>query len=215
MWNQIREILNDLVVDHWLKILGGVTLLVVGRLWGRWRASQAWKRREFKQRLNISLNTVVDGKLRIRTLLETDMLDVLLNERAVQCVREAADQTTESQPILPLPEDDRWHVLNAVLNEIAEQFKEGLIAADQGLPVQRSDYAFCMVNEVAGDMKTRKVRVMMVRPEVLEDESIDFDALNVEVDHHRTRLKTLKSMRTRWRATNRGDFAVVEITLRS
>ncbi|MEJ7596025.1 MAG: hypothetical protein WKF77_31330 [Planctomycetaceae bacterium] len=49
---------------------------------GRWRAAQSWQKREFFNRLNISLNSLHDGKLLIRTVLEKTCEDILLNKVA-------------------------------------------------------------------------------------------------------------------------------------
>lgn len=212
--DELRDILQDLIVDHWAKILTGLVLLVLGRMWGRYRARREWRKKEFKNRLMISMNSVVDGGLLIRTVLEKDITEVLLNEQAVSLLEEASRKTSAADPIIHLPEADRWHILNAVLNEIAEHFKEGLFARDMGLPVEVGRYCFCLTNEVAGDLKTRKIRVMIQRPELLAAEGPDLVGLKLSSPHHRTRLETLAVMRKQYRGGEGPDFMSLEVALR-
>ena len=60
--NTIRE----LATQHGIKFLSAAACTGAGWLVGRWRAAQSWKKREFFNRLNISLNSLHDGKLLIR-----------------------------------------------------------------------------------------------------------------------------------------------------
>ncbi|MCB9830841.1 MAG: hypothetical protein H6807_00070 [Planctomycetes bacterium] len=210
---QLFEVLDDLIVDHWAKILTGLVLLVLGRVWGRFRARREWQAKEFKNRLMVSMNSIVDGRLLIRTVLEKDMHEVLLNGLAVAALREAGQKTSESDPVIHLAEADRWHILNAVLNEVAENFKEGLFARDLGLPVVVGRYVFCLTNEVAGDLRTRKIRVMIQRPELLAEDGPELQSLELASPHHRTRLETLAAMRRQYRGGASEDFMTVELAL--
>ena len=67
---QFFESLRDLIRDNWIKFLSAAAFTLAGWLIGRWRASRSWKNREFFNRLNISLNSIHDGALLIRTVLE-------------------------------------------------------------------------------------------------------------------------------------------------
>ncbi len=86
---------------------------------GRWRAAQSWKKREFFDRLNVSLNSLHGGKLLIRTVLEKTCDEILLNKVAVERLIKMAQQTTKDNPLIPIPKEDRWFYLNAVLNELS------------------------------------------------------------------------------------------------
>ena len=55
--------------------------------------------------------------LLIRTLLEKSCEEIFLNKVAVETIVAAARKTTERNPLLPLPKEDYWYYLNAVLNE--------------------------------------------------------------------------------------------------
>ena len=119
------EWLIDLVRDHWPSLVFWVVGIGIGAWWGRLRARRQWQKKEYLDRLNISLNMITDGTLRIRTVLEKNLLDVLLNRVAVQKVMDAAQLATEANPILPLAKEDAWYLLNGVLNEISERFAVG------------------------------------------------------------------------------------------
>ncbi len=184
--------------DHGAKILLSVAGLAAGALWGRWRARRKWARREFLDRLNVSLNTIEHGWLRLRTLLEKDAHEVFLNQTAVRMVQEAAARCTEADPLLDLPADDAWFVLNGVLNEISEKFADGLLRRDLGLPVTGGRYLMCLTFEVAGSVRTRKVRAMLVRKDVLEALPAECPAL--ASPNHVTRWSTLQAMAKAWGA---------------
>jgi len=188
---QFFEALSDFVNDHWIKFLTGLGLMAIGWFFGKRRARSEWQKREFYQRLNISLNIVQEGQpLRIRTILEKNCSEVFLNSLAVDAICAAARNTTEKNPILPLPEHDYWYYLNSVLNEIAEHFSVGEIRRDLGLPVQCGTYLVCLTSECTGEVRTRKIRAMVIRKEVLL--KLPAERPPLELPNHATRWETLK-----------------------
>ena len=105
----MREVIDVLVehaADHWIKIVTGVALMVAGWFFGRYRAKTAWNKKKFLDRLNVTLNSIRGGKLRIRTILETRCEDVFLNSVALAKITAAAEKTTADDAIIPLPEKD-------------------------------------------------------------------------------------------------------------
>ena len=166
MQDLIRALLEQLE-DHWVKFVTAALFMGIGWFFGKRRARSEWQRKEFLDRLNVSLTTISEGTLRIRTIIEKSCRDVFLNVVAAEAINAAARKTTEENPILPLPEGDYWYYLNAVLNEIAEKFAAGQIKRDLGLPVETARYLICLTCERAGAMRTQKVRAMMVRRSLL------------------------------------------------
>ena len=65
------EVLIDKLEDHWVKIITAAAFMVIGWFFGKRKAAKDWEKREFFDRLNISLNIIRDGKLKLRTLNET------------------------------------------------------------------------------------------------------------------------------------------------
>ena len=120
--DQILEALADWFHDNWIKFLTGLFVMAIGWYFGQRRAQASWKKKEFLDRLNVSLNAIDGGTLLIRTVLEKSCKDVFLNDVAVEAIREASGKTSEQDPTLPLPESEYWYYLNSVLNEVAEQF---------------------------------------------------------------------------------------------
>ena len=195
----IARLVADLINDHWVKMLVGLGVFLAGRWWGRFRAARAWKRREFLHRIMVSLNSIKPSQngnptLAIRTLLECDLEEVLLNSTAATKLLKFATRTTERQPVIPIPQADRWYFLNAVLNQVAEKYSHGNLAQDIGVASASRSYLVCLTNETAGPVRTHKIRAMVMR----KDQFIagEFQqAMNIEQPHHRTRLETLKVMR--------------------
>jgi hypothetical protein len=213
---RLKDLLNDLVVDHWAKLLTGIVLFFLGRWWGKFRARKDWARREFMHRLMVTINSIVPGPtgkptLAIRTVLENDLAQVLLNAVAVDRVLAAAKLTTPDAPIVPVSADDRWFVLNAILNEISEHFALGTLARDQGLPVKTTRYLLCLTNEVAGSLRTHKMRAMVMQKDLLVSGAFEKD-LAVENPNHDTRLKTLEQLRAAY-AKDASNFLELEIVV--
>ncbi|MBX3444100.1 MAG: hypothetical protein KF774_16975 [Planctomyces sp.] len=203
----LDTLLNNLR-DHGIKYLMAAAFGAIGWFIGHRRARARWRKREFLDRLNVSLNVLVEGRLLIRTLLEKSCTEVFLNQSAVEAVTSAARRTTEQNPLLQLPVEDAWYYLNAVLNEIAEKFADGQVRRALGQPVQCGRFLVCLTHESAGALKTRKIRALMISKEVLKNlpaETPQFDS-----PHHITRWKTLQTMQAAYAATP-DQFIEVEI----
>lgn len=185
--------------DRGLQWLVALAITSLGGLVAWWKARQRWRRREFLDRLNVSLNLLADGKLLIRTLLEKSCQDIFLNSMAVKEVLKASSHTTPTDPLLPLPQEDYWYYLNAVLNEVGEKFSAGQIRRDLGEPVRRGLYLVALTFECAGEMKTRKIRAMVIRKELLVDLPAETPQFNSP--HHITRWNTLQQMKAAYAAT--------------
>ena len=122
----------DFLRDYWTEIVPVVLSAIVGWWFGKRRAKRAWQKREFLDRLNVSLTTIADGKLLIRTLMEKRCDEVFLNSVAAETVVSKANETTLDDPLLPLAKEDYWFYLNAVLNELSEKFADGALRRDLG-----------------------------------------------------------------------------------
>ena len=191
MLEQFFSVLTDFIHDNWMKVLTGFVLMALGWVFGKRKARSDFRKREFFHRLNVSLNLLTPNEpLQIRTLLEKTCDEVFLNAVASENVANAARNTKADNPLLPLPQVDYWQYLNAVLNEIAEKFSIGEIRRDLGLPVTRGKYLICLTCECAGEMRTRKVRAMVIQKKHLEN----LPATQPKLEHasHVTRWETLK-----------------------
>ena len=201
---------GDLVREHWPAVVFWLVGIALGAWWGRWRAARQWERKEFLNRLNVSLTSIAEGVLRIRTLLEKDAQDVFLNRVAVDKIHQAADHTTEADPLLPLGKDDAWYLLNAVLNELSERFAPGLLRQDMGADVKSARYLICLTYEVAGAVRTRKVRAMVVQRRLLEE--LPDTMPQLESPSHETRWDTLRALKAAYE-TRRHLFLEVELAV--
>ena len=176
--------------EHAVKLVTGFVLMAVGWYIGKRRATAHWKKQEFFDRLNVSLNTLDGGTLKIRTLSEKRCEEVFLNSVAADTVQKLARQTTANDPVLPLPLNDSWFFLNAVLNDLSEQFATGLMKRDMGAPVTTAVYLVALTCEAAGDMRTRKIRAMVTKKSLLTNLPAEMPKL--ESGHHGTRWQTLQ-----------------------
>lgn len=181
------------------KILGaalGVGISIgsfyLGRWWGRVKAGREWESKSFLGRCIVSLNLFHDGTLKIRTVMERDLTAVFLNQIAVEKVKAASKLTTLENPILPIAKEDRWFILNFVLNAVAEHFSAGHVKRDAGVAVSAVTYALFLTCEQVGDERIRKVRAMLIKKEHLEQFPYADDLPKLENPWHEDRIKTLR-----------------------
>src|SRR5215213_3662150 len=161
--------------------------------WARRRAHRQWYAKEFLDRVIVSLNIFADGYLKIRTVMERSLDEIFLNRLAVSKVWAAARATTVDSPLMPIAREDRWFLLNFVLNAVAEHFVEGHIKRDAGLPVTVVKYALFLTCELVGDERIRKVRAMLIREELLRDFPHAATMPQLENPWHADRIKTLRA----------------------
>lgn len=192
---EVIHFVRELIATHGARIFSAAAFTLAGWALAQWRANRAWRRREFLGRVNFSLNSIADGTLKIRTLCEKSSADVFLNAFAVKRLNQLAMQTTESDPVIPIPREDCWYFLNAVLNELSEQFAVGLLAREAGHEVRSVPYLICLTMECDGELRTRKLRAMVIRRDLLlnlPEETPEFES-----PHHRIRWSTLQHLQRR------------------
>ena len=189
----------------WIVAAAGAASYIAGR-----RARARWRNHDFLDRLNVTLTTIEDGTLRIRTILEMDCQKIFLNSSAAKTIVKLARKTTADDPMLPIPQEDCWQYLNAVLNEISERFAVGQIKRDLGLPFERGEYVLCLTCERDGPVRTHKVRGMLVRKSLLT--ALPKDEPTYESPSHVTRWKTLQKLADQY-GKNPHRFIEMEICL--
>ena len=96
--NDAFESLLTYFLNNWPSLLWTLAVVVVGSSFAAQRARMRWKRSNFLNRLNVSLSSIEDGKLRIRTVLEKDCEEVFLNAVAARTVVKLAGKTTDRDP---------------------------------------------------------------------------------------------------------------------
>lgn len=198
----------DTLREHFVKVIVGFLLMGVGWYLGRVRARNHWKKQEFLDRLNISLNSIDQGVLKIRTLSEKRCEEVFLNTVASETVTQLARRTTATDPILPIAKEDMWYFLNAVLNDLSEQFAPGALKRDMGGAVSCANYLVALTCETAGDIRTRKIRAMVIRKSLLT--ALPSETPQFTSDRHGTRWQTLQILATEY-SKNPWRFMEVEL----
>lgn len=199
-WQDAQALVSEFISEHWLKVLFIIGATALGWLIKKILDRRRWFRRQFLSRVNFSLNMVTEGTLRIRTLIEKELKEVLLdNEQAMRIVLKTARNTTVQDPFVPLPKDEAWLVLIAILNELAEKFAPGTLAADLGIPVVKESYVFGLTSEPDQDVRVRKLRVMIIRESLLRQIAAgEIPEPKYEAPTHNVRWKTLGEMARRF-----------------
>jgi len=160
--------------------------------------------------LNLSLNSIDQGTLKIRTLSEKRCEDVFLNSAAADLIQKMAKKTTAADPILPIPSGENWFYLNSVLNDLSEAFAVGLLKRDISGSAPSALYLIVLTCEAAGEMKTRKIRAMVIRKQLLLN--LPSEMPKLESPNHGTRWKTLQFLAEEYQRTP-SRFLEVELSV--
>jgi len=188
----ISESGKKIIITVVVSVVTSAAAFLFGRYYGRYKAHREWQSKEFMNRVIVSLNIFAEGFLRIRTVLERSIEEVFLNPIAIEKIQHAARNCTPDNPMLPVPKEDRWFLLNFVLNAVAEHFVTGHVKRDAGERVAIVKYALFLTCEVVGDERIRKVRAMLVRQDVLVDFPYMDSVPQFENHWHIDRIKTLR-----------------------
>jgi hypothetical protein len=187
-----NDVARRIIVTVIVAAITSTATFFVGRWWGRYKASRQWQKKEFLGRIIVSLNIFADGYLKIRTVLERSLEEVFLNQLAVNKVLAAARKTTQDNPLMPIMKEDRWFLLNFVLNAVAEHFVMGQIKLDAGEKVTVVRYSLFLTCELVGDERIRKVRAMLVRTDLLANFPYLDSMPKLENPWHADRIRTLR-----------------------
>lgn len=181
-----------IVVTILVAIVTSTATFFAGRWWGQYKANRQWQKKEFLDRITVSLNIFAGGYLKIRTVMERSLSEIFLNKVAIAKIWAAARATAPDRPVMPIPKEDRWYLLNFVLNAVAEHFVNGHVKQDAGQPVATVKYALFLTCELSGEIRIHKVRAMLVREDLLLDFPYADAMPQLERDWHSDRIKTLR-----------------------
>jgi hypothetical protein len=182
------------------------------------RRRSQWRSKQFLARVNFSLNYVADNSLAMRTLLETTASEVWLNEYGVAHVLAAARRAAIDQPFLMLDDpSDQDFANRAVLNVLSEHFAETYLAASLGRPVCMAPHVFGITCEKYGDIRTLKVRVLVMAEETLnelfgpENRAATLNIPNMILKSRLTTLRIMYDFHQKDRAANHQVLGQMEL----
>lgn len=164
-----------------------------------WRRRRGqWLTKEFLGQVNFSLNLVGDT-LAMRTLREDDTTAVWPNAYGVGLLHAAAKRTTEANPFIRLHrQEDRDYLHRSVKNALSQLCPEAFVAAALGVPVRRGTFLFAITCERYKEMRTVKVRVLLIEERTLREAFAPggrAEAVRAKLSaFYRTRLNTLQMM---------------------
>jgi hypothetical protein len=97
-----------------------------------------------------------------------------------------------------------------VLNEVAEKFSLGELRRDLGEPVRTEKYLLCLTSEASGEIRTRKVRAMLIQKYALEN--LPAEPPRFEHPTHTFRWQTLRILAAELQK-NPHQFLEMEISI--
>jgi len=211
--NEFFQWLWSLREQPWVHLItsyGGPFLAGLATAWlAHWAAWRRYAARDFLHRVNFSLNYVEERQLRLRTLKESNIDQIILNNQHGREMLLAAARRAKSSPKTPfldLPPDDTFLVLNAILNELSETFAAGALARSMDLTVPAAWYVFGVTCEWDDEVKNRKIRVMLIAEDLLQNFE-QLPGLTFHHPWHRVRYETLLTMQKLYREDCRAEAA--------
>ncbi|ORX83549.1 hypothetical protein BCR32DRAFT_326355 [Anaeromyces robustus] len=207
--------MGDFLEGIWQELIVAIIMLVLGYYYGKWKCAKDWNKKKFKDRVVLSLNTVTPVennkyKLQIRTLMEKNLSDFIQNDQMEKIIKKAISNTKPGKPLLFFSQEDAWYILNSVLNQIVFQFADGIIKKDMGLKVNSQWYTFCLTFEKEEDLLMKKLRIMIIKRELLQNFPDDNSSFVLESYTHNIRIETLRTLKEELRK-NPHCFMNVEI----
>jgi len=192
--------MNDLIEELWKDILVGLLTFLIGYFWGQWKGIKDWNNKKFKNRINVSLNTVTSlnkdkYKLQIRTLVEKNINCIILNKKVRNIIEKSIKNAKPGKPLLIFEQQDAWYILNTILNQIVYQFSNGTLKKDLGLQVTSEWYTFCLTFEKEENIKMQKIRVILIKRKILENFPDENSQFILESFNHETRVQTLRILK--------------------
>jgi hypothetical protein len=185
----------DFMKPHWYTLALVLTWVGIGMVALRRRLH--WRRKQFLNQVNFSLNYVKGDTLAMRTLLETTAQNVWLNEYGVKMVFAAAQKTTVDNPFIQLDDPtDQDFIHRAVLNVLSEKFAPSFLAEALGREVRHSNFCFAITFERYAEIRTLKLRVLIVEESALTGLfGAEAGAAKLQVSGPlKARMKTLKAL---------------------
>lgn len=175
---------KELIVLLFVSAVTGFALFV--RQW------LEWSRATFESRINISLNTVADGVLRIRTLYEGDVKDAVLSPYARRLLKKAARKTTLDEPSLSFANwNDAWMVYNGIVNTISGLYAAEILAAAIRRETDEEKFLIDITWERDADVQIQKLRVILVQLSTLRTLFGSGEVIRAEVVEQESRIATL------------------------
>lgn len=201
-------------LQYWSLIAFLVTASVSIGYWLRSRMN--FRRQKFHTEMSFSMNTIRGNVLTYATLLEGETRAFMMNNDVLtKIVFRAAERTTEANPFLEFPsETERWLVHNELENAIYSLFYQGYVAEDLGLPTKTVYYYVALTRERGIErMPLEKIRVILVRQEILDELARRRTEIVARDEYHEHRLTTLLAMRERL-LQNPNAFLKIDVTIR-
>lgn len=190
---------------------GGGSLVFVGKyILGR----RQYAKGDQSNIVNVTLNTLRNGKLSIDTLVGDKLLqEVWPNVYHWSKLKAAAKRCTEDDPVIKFivngKRNDYRHTYDPLISMIAERCSNnGSIDLALGAPVTEHRFVIALTFEVLNNIRSRHFRVMMIAENELL--AMADGPVLVERPEHLGRIKTIKNIAQQYKS-NPDFFGVVKV----
>ena len=188
---RLLEIMNSLATE--LIVLLFISVGTGFMLYARERFD--WWRRVFDNRLNVSLNTFVDGVLRLRGLDEDETKRISISPHALRLMNKSSKNTTLEDEFLRFGSKmDEWLVYREVVIGISKIFSAAIILADIRGITEEVEYLVAITDERDAAVIVRKKRAIVVQVLTLQRMFRSCASVQPEIENQGSRIHSLATM---------------------
>lgn len=174
-------------------VLSSIATLIANRWWRLYQARKRWRESDSVTRVNIGFNIFSEGKLKIRTIMERSIDEIIYNDHLKEHLLAAAARCTHEEPLITgIPAREHHFILQCFVNETAEHFSAGFASEDSGVPGRSTMYLMFLTSEPAKGERHRKIRAMLIKRELLVDFPFTKKMPQLEAPGHADRVRTLQ-----------------------
>jgi len=179
-------------------IVEGLALgLVALYVWYRRRQALAQGKLEDVVLLSFNFveqNQAGEPQLAFRTPLVSSMNEIFMNDQLVSAIKKAANNTTDSDPIVRLANQKLHNMMQRGLINFANRLNTaGQVAALTGLPFKEEEHILALTYEPGA--VTKCFRIILIQDRLFAELDQVGDALTFGLPYHQDRLTTLNMIR--------------------
>lgn len=214
----MTQILFDLLKGLLHLILSSALVYVLalwqlyrGFFWGRVTFTHVGVKnhKEFPENYQIVLDTLMD-----KPANQVWINNPLLMSRT----KKAAEKCDLEKPWISLEDNDSWFIrnpiedtekiLSGVRQQISEHYSRGVVYKSIGRKIEECKFLFCLSSVRTYNDKVRKLRVIIINPELLNDIKENHDKYLIYNQDRKDTVEVLYKIANRWKEEQEGKHEI-------
>jgi len=210
LFDLLKTVLNFFISSA-LVYLFALWQLYRGFFWGRVTFTHVGTKHHenFPENYQIVLDTLMD-----KPANQVWINNPLLMSRT----KKAAERCTPDKPWISLEDGDFWFIknpsedtekiLSGVRQQISEHYSRGVVYKSIHRKVEECKFLFCLSSVRTYNDKVRKLRVIVVRPELLKDIKENYDKYLIYNQDRKETVEVLSKIANRWKEEQEGKHEI-------